>query len=236
LVSKVELRNASYNRQTQAVLERWLTRDAACVDVGAHRGEVLDQILRVAPEGRHHAFEPIPELAEQLEVAYPGVHVHACAASHAAGSALFHLVENDPGYSGLRRRLYDRPDPVVREIPVQVCRIDDVLPAALPVAFMKLDIEGGEYDALRGAERTIRKWQPLVLFEAGERSSGCYGVTPEMLFEFLVGDLNMAVTTMARWLRGTPPFRTPEDFARAWSADWYFIAVPPTPPEAAPAR
>jgi len=33
------------------------------------------------------------------------------------------------------------------------------------VGFIKLDVEGYEYFALKGAEKTIKKWRPVVLIE-----------------------------------------------------------------------
>ena len=43
------------------------------VDVGANRGQVLRDAVRVAPEARHVAFEPIPELAGQIARDFPSV-------------------------------------------------------------------------------------------------------------------------------------------------------------------
>lgn len=35
-----------------------------------------------------------------------------------------------------------------------------------PVSFIKFDIEGSELNALKGAERTIRRWKPVMIVEA----------------------------------------------------------------------
>ena len=35
-----------------------------------------------------------------------------------------------------------------------------------PVRMIKLDIEGYEYDALKGAEMTIKQFKPLIVFES----------------------------------------------------------------------
>ena len=35
-----------------------------CIDVGANRGQLLEEFVRLSPGGRHLAFEPVPVLAE----------------------------------------------------------------------------------------------------------------------------------------------------------------------------
>ena len=55
---------------------------------------------------------------------------------------------------------------------VQLQRGDDVLAnESLPVRLVKLDVEGHEHAVLRGLEQTLRRDQPIVLFE----SSGTQG-------------------------------------------------------------
>ena len=108
--------------------------------------------------------------------------MHQAAVADRNGQAEFLHVENAPAYSGLRRRIYDRPDPQIAIIRVMVVALDDVIPADQPLAFMKIDIEGGEYHALLGAANTIRRCRPVIVLEAGSKSTGQYGVTPAELF------------------------------------------------------
>ena len=48
------------------VLATALRGDSNAIDVGANVGAVLESIVRIAPAGRHIAYEPIPDLHEQL--------------------------------------------------------------------------------------------------------------------------------------------------------------------------
>ena len=59
--------------------------DSSCVDVGAHQGAVLGEILRAAPQGRHIAYEPLPHLAEKLSQDFPQVEVRNAALADRAG-------------------------------------------------------------------------------------------------------------------------------------------------------
>src|SRR5688572_29459945 len=64
-----------------------LKEDSNCVDIGSYRGEVLAEIVRLAPRGRHIAFEPLPAQAERLRAAFPGVEVRNAAVSDKTGEA-----------------------------------------------------------------------------------------------------------------------------------------------------
>ena len=220
-------RGALYDRQTIEVLSRLLRPDSSCVDVGCHRGEVLRHVVRLAPRGRHHAFEPIPELARRLGRRYPGVAVHEAALSSTPGRSKFQHVTNASGYSGLKRRLYDRPDPVIEEIEVDVTTLDAAVGPDAEVAFVKIDVEGGEVDVLRGGLATLRRCRPWILFEAGPRSTGQYGDGPDEILALLVGACGYRLTTMSRWLHERLPLQ-PEELAGHWEREdeYYFLAVP----------
>lgn len=223
----VNEKGARYDRDASAVMRRILRPDSSCLDVGAHAGSFLEEVLERAPRGTHHAFEPLPRYAAELRRRFPGVHVHEAAVGDEPGETEFVHVANAPAYSGLRERTYDRPDPRLERLRVRIVRIDDVVPAIQPIALIKLDIEGGEFHALRGARRTIERSRPVIVFEAGAKSTGRYGVAPDDVWRLLVVDLACHVSTMARWLAADPPYDE-AGFRQAWQQEleFYFIAYP----------
>ncbi|MEP7087995.1 MAG: FkbM family methyltransferase [Gemmatimonadota bacterium] len=219
--------NSDYDQQTIDVMKRVLRRDSSCIDIGAHEGDVLRHMVEIAPNGKHHAFEALPHLAAALREQFPGVNVHDEAVSDTGGKAEFNYVENAPSYSGLRKRIYDRPDPQITTIQVKVVALDDVIPSDQPIAFIKIDIEGGEYHALKGAAKTIGKWKPVMVFEASGKSTGQYGVTPAEMYGLVTQTLGYDLTTMRRWMTKAPSF-TLETFSHNWDHGpvFYFMAVP----------
>ena len=227
-LSPAELKNLQYDREAVAVMRRCLKPGSLGVDGGAHRGDFLRQMLRVAPRGRHYAFEPLPQLAEELEQAFPSVRVRPWALGRKSGRASFCHVVNDPGYSGLRERTYDRPDPELQRLEVRVVRLDDVLAEDDAPAFIKLDLEGGEYDALLGAEATIRRHRPVIVFEAGEPSSSHYGITPQMIHGLFRERFGYGLNTMARWLAGEPALDQAA-FLDHYPEEFYFLGDPGSP-------
>ena len=60
--------NIRYDNQTFQIMKIVLEADSTFVDVGCHKGEVLDHALKCSPNGLHFAFEPIPDLFSELEL------------------------------------------------------------------------------------------------------------------------------------------------------------------------
>ena len=165
------------------VLAAVLAPDSTAVDVGAHRGTVLREIIRVAPRGRHIAFEALPALAADLRRDFPTVDVREVALAAAAGHASFVHAVNNPGYSGLRERELP-PNTQVETITVRTGRLDDEIGDLAP-AVVKIDVEGGELAVLQGAADTLERYRPVVWFEHGQGAADRYGTTPEAVWDLL---------------------------------------------------
>lgn len=180
-----------YQRDAHAMrvlLTSVLRPDSSAIDVGAHAGVVLREIVRVAPHGRHLAFEPIPKRHVQLQAAFPGVDVRQAALSDTAGRAEFSYVTDDDGYSGLRLRRDLGPAAAsVEQIQVSVARLDDELPQGFAPALIKIDVEGAEVNVLRGALETLHRHRPVVIFEHGAGGADLYGATSGELHDLLTG-------------------------------------------------
>jgi FkbM family methyltransferase len=213
-------------RQTAAILRRVLRPGGNAIDVGAHRGDLLAEFVRLSPTGRHFAVEPIPELAEWLRAAFPGVSVHAAAVGETPGTAEFQWVVSNPAFSGLKRRTDLRPEEAVRALTVPVVRIDDIVPVGLPVAVLKIDVEGGELGALRGASRVLGD-RPWVFLEHGSASTAYGATTADVMAEFTRH--RMAVWLMGDWLAGKPPLTLDGFAAAAASGDYWNYLVGPKP-------
>jgi FkbM family methyltransferase len=194
------------------LLKRTLEPDSSCLDVGAHRGSVLREMVRLAPQGSHMAWEPLPALARELALEFPPVDVREAALSDRSGEREFAHVLDDPGWSGF----LTRPTPAggaVETISVRCERLDDALPPGLDPVFVKVDVEGAEEEVLRGAVETLARHRPLLAFEHGLGSADHYGTTPESIHDLLVARLGYEV----RGLDGEGPYdreRFADIFAR----------------------
>ncbi len=143
------------------------------VDVGANLGFYTYRLARlVGNEGRVVAIEPIPLtramltwLLRRLGVT-DVVEVLGVGVSDEAGTASFVVYARPDGslYSGRSWSLHpSREDAAPGGIRVEMQRLDDLVHGE--VAFMKLDIEGAELFALRGAQRLLTESAPTLLLE-----------------------------------------------------------------------
>jgi FkbM family methyltransferase len=155
----------AYDRLTVQIAARALSGGGNSVDVGAHCGGILRHLVRLSPEGRHWAFEPIPNLAAQLQRRFPGVHVEPIALSDYSGAADFHLIPAASAHSSLLRRPDTERGRAVHHVQVQVRQLDSLIPEDVSIAFIKVDVEGSEAEVLRGAAGILRRRQPVVVFE-----------------------------------------------------------------------
>jgi FkbM family methyltransferase len=163
-----------------------LAEDSDCIDVGAHQGDVLADMVRLAPRGRHLAYEPLPHLAGTLAERFPDVDVRNAALSDAAGETSFVHVVSNPAYSGLRERSYPGHEKL-ETITVRTERLDDVLPEGMAPAFLKVDVEGAELQVFRGAQETLARFRPVVFFEHGKGAADHYGTRSGDLHDLLSG-------------------------------------------------
>jgi FkbM family methyltransferase len=206
----------------EVVLAAVLRQDSNAIDVGANQGVVLDSIVRIAPTGKHLAFEPIPVLHESLVARFPTVDVRRNALSDVADDTEFTHVLNAPAYSGLRQR-NDLPASArdVQRIPVRTERLDDLLDDGYIPTLVKIDVEGAELQVLRGAIETLARNRPFVLFEHGMGGADLYGAHPNELFDLLHG-----VGLRIFDLDGAGPYSR-ERFEATFSEPiWNFLAAP----------
>lgn len=179
------------------LLEEVLEPDSDCLDIGAHEGAVLREIVRVAPGGRHVAWEPLPAFARRLRARFPGVEVREAALSDETGERAFAHVLDDPGWSGFRARPTPGAGPV-ETITVRCERLDDALPGGVRPVLIKIDVEGAEEQVIVGATETLRRHRPVVLFEHGFGSADHYGTTPNRMHELFTGSLGYEIYGLDR--------------------------------------
>jgi FkbM family methyltransferase len=220
--------NQRYDHYTSLILRRLLRENSAVVDVGCHHGEFLDEVLNLAPLGHHFAIEALPFLARKLEEKYKNTTVTVCSVALGAetGETKFVYVPDAPAYSGLRKREYPLGVSQTETLIVPVKRLDDLLPENYCPHFIKLDVEGGEWLVLLGAESVLRRCRPYVLFEFGRGAADYYGIMPESMFEKWQA-LGYRIFTLKGFLHNQEPLAKPafEAFFRS-GKEYYFLATP----------
>ena len=220
-------KNLQYDRSTLKIMKKVIKPESNCVDIGCHKGEMLDLMIKYAPNGKHFAFEPIPEMFKQLNEKYSdNCEVFQLALSNKKGETTFNYVKNAPAYSGIKKRKYVVKNPEIEELKVEVDMLDNLLPKELKIDFIKIDVEGGEFGVLRGAQEILKKSKPVVVFEFGLGASEFYGTKPEDLFDF-IESCGLKISLLKAWLKSAKPLGR-EEFIEIYkqNEEYYFIAHP----------
>jgi FkbM family methyltransferase len=144
-------------------------------DVGANRGNTVAAYRRLFPMAVIHLFEPIPELAAGVRDRFLGdaaVFVHEAALTDSSGEAFFNVnsvvdtssLLNSPeaatpvayrGVMGTTKRIT-----VATTTLDEFCRKHDIR----RIDILKMDIQGGELAALRGAESLLEREAISLIF------------------------------------------------------------------------
>jgi FkbM family methyltransferase len=183
------------HEELRRVLARVLTPTSNCVDVGAYNGRALAEMVRLAPRGRHIAFEPLPHKYRLLSRRFPGVDVRHGAVSNERGEATFTIVHDAAALSGLRNRWEGETTHQTTSVTVPVATLDTDLPADYVPHFIKIDVEGAERLVFEGAMETIRTHKPTILFEHGKGGADHYDTKPGDIYALLVETAGLRLYT-----------------------------------------
>lgn len=187
--------------RTRRVLERAVTKDMNCIDIGCHLGTYLNDMLRLAPGGRHLAFEPLPYKVAWLRRKFPGVEIHQVALGEEESSVEFFHNPRTSGFSSFKAQGPGQ----AQAVSVRCTRLDDIVPQGLPIGFIKIDVVGGEYRVFRGARRVLTESRPIILFECTRSAIAAFGIDAAQIFSLLVDELHFQIFMLTDWLSGGPP-------------------------------
>jgi FkbM family methyltransferase len=169
-------RTGVYDLIVAETLARLTEPGETAVDAGANVGFMSNLLAHaVGPAGRVVSFEPHPLILEilaknvsrlQTVEHIKVIEIHAAAVSSDAG-ALPLAVDPDTFAHNKGTASVEEVDPT-NAVEVQTIRLDDALPDGIGV--LKLDVEGHELAALRGADSLLsRKLVRDIIFEEHQR-------------------------------------------------------------------
>src|SRR5690606_23467053 len=162
-------REAPFEPETMEFINTALShRDGCFIDVGASTGWYSCIMAK-----RGHdviAFEPnrnaMKRLRENMNRNRLFIHCFEAAASNDKGRGILHHNKNELLTSGGSLNGVHCANPGAYH--VDKMRIDDAV--NIPVAVIKIDVEGYELRVLQGAEKTIMKNKPRMILEANSQA------------------------------------------------------------------
>jgi FkbM family methyltransferase len=223
LVSEAHRAAWEENQELRRLLEGWLTPRSNCIDIGAYNGRVLAAIVRLAPQGRHIAYEPLPGKHRLLARRFPSVDVRRAAVSDRSGEMTFTVVHDAPALSGLHNRWQGDGGHRIESLTVRVEALDTDLPPGYVPHFIKVDVEGAERQVFEGGLETLRKHKPTILFEHGKGGAEHYGTEPRDVYAILTDSAGLKIYEV----EGDRPLSLAQ-FEQAYERNeqWNFVARP----------
>ena len=182
--------SGSFEPSGRAFLKSFLRPGMTVLDVGAHGGVYTMSAARwVAPGGRVVSFEPsVRERSRLLNHLRLNGITNVTVVPWAVGAEeteveLLVVEGEETGCNSLRKPPGER----VRALRVPMCRLDTYVErhAVGRVDFIKMDIEGGEWDALRGAEGIFTRDRPVLLCEIEPARIEPWGYDPREILALL---------------------------------------------------
>lgn len=179
------------------VVKPYLKPDSVIVDIGAHVGVFSRRLAKLAPDSVVIAFEPqtLPRSVFTL-AGFMRAPCNILVMPFALGveSGLIDLSIPIKAKGGIGIGLAHVGDDAdfhgrfeIKKELVPIVRLDDVM-AQLdlgPVSLVKVDVEGGELNALKGATQLLASQKPAILCEIDGREHR-FGSTSRELCEFLM--------------------------------------------------
>jgi len=198
------------------LLKTILSAGDVVVDAGANIG-IYSEFLarRVGPTGLVNSFEPSPENFERLQCAtrkLSNVRVCQAAVGERSGRSTLYLSDK----LNVDHRTYMTEGDSRSGVPIDIVALDDYFKPGQRVDLIKMDIQGYELHALRGANRVLEDNSTakllLELWPYGLKKAGANWLE---LIEALQGK-NMAIYRVTK--RGIIPFQSD---SVSESPEWY---------------
>jgi FkbM family methyltransferase len=145
------------DRTERGLLRHHLLPGSIVVDAGANIG-IYSAFLSqcVSPTGQVHSFEPDQQNFTRMQAALghiPVVRLNQLALSDKTGEATLYVSRR----LNVDHRIYPVDGEARESVPIRTVRLDDYFKTGDRIDLIKMDIQGNELHALRGAERLLRE-------------------------------------------------------------------------------
>lgn len=179
------------------LIKKHLSPDGVFIDIGANIGSFTLVAAKIARRGKIHAFEPsahhFSRLSENIALnGFDNVTLNMKGLNDRARTATLFLPRtqgrmNNSGAASLYSTDMDNDLQVTEEI--ELILLDDYVSSHCidRVDLVKIDIEGAEFNALKGAINTLEKFRPIVLMELDLYSLEKAGCSPAEILDFWKG-------------------------------------------------
>lgn len=160
-----------YDKETLSVIDRFVKEGDVCFDIGANVGPVsFAMAKKVGPAGKVYAFEPGSFLFKRLvdniklNASYGNIiEAQKIAFSDKKEVRVWNEDKKNRGNAGF---IIQGPN---QQEKIELTTLDNFIKdnPVSKINFIKIDVEGMEYEVIRGAIETIKKFKPVLYYETG---------------------------------------------------------------------
>lgn len=165
---ETEMLTGEYDPATSQIIKRFVSKDSVSMDVGANVGALTLLMAKIAHQGVTIAVAPGPPTFRRLlgnlrlnpEISRR-VMPYQVGLGDEEGELLWSEDQSNRGNAGLLDSA---------GTPVPVTTLDSLFQSTRldTLNFIKIDVEGMEYEVVKGGVRTIEKHRPIIYFETLE--------------------------------------------------------------------
>ena len=189
-----------YEPQVTAVFRDRIKPGMKVLDIGANIGYFTMLAASLTGPGGHvMAIEPNAGNVKLLEASRrANAFEQVTVVQAAAGRELGLLVLNTSHSNGTTSPLSQDLRSLMDSTTVPSLKIDDLVPKDQRIDFIKIDVEGAEYNALAGASELIRRCRPTIASEFGpDMMPSISGVQGPVYLQFLI-DCGYRISVLER--------------------------------------
>jgi len=165
-----------YEGETNRILAKHIKKGDVVIEAGANMGSETLLLSGLVGDGHVYAFEPNPYTFDRLKINVSinelrNVSIYEWALGEKNGEISFNIFPKTFCNPGMSSKYIQMDN--TRKIDVIQKTIDSFVQEnnVKKVDFIKMDIQGGEMDAILGANDTIAKFMPTIFAEASTHFS-----------------------------------------------------------------
>jgi len=155
-----------YDSQLQSIIDKHVKEGDICLDVGANIGAIsLSLAKKVGASGKLYAFEPGPFLYQRLcnnfHLNLNLEEVTTCI-NKGVSDEVGELFWNEEEYNRGNANLLAKSG---TSVPITTLDKYFEKEKLQSLAFVKIDVEGMEYEVMKGGIKTLKTFKPIIYFE-----------------------------------------------------------------------
>ena len=160
------------------ILKDMIKENDICFDIGSYNGEYINELCKYTKKENIYAFEPIKRNYKIIKSLFPKCKIYNIALSkeNQISHINIPLINNKLVYtrSKLNKSIIEKNQQDLIRHKVKCRKLDSFVYKnnITKIDFIKIDVEGSEFDVLKGSIKSLVKFMPKIIIEIENRHHG----------------------------------------------------------------